>query len=350
MLLFLAVFACGQEPAVPQSETILSGSVDDEKSMPLWKDTLGPAEFVAAADFNGDGVDERVWAHENRLHWPGGVEDIKGKLQVACRGDLGEGERVFLGIGMGRNHREAPAQILEVGPNGPQVLWSQNGPRNQITDLRVVDGKLFSVRFVGNKTTESAFWENGEWRVVHKDGLATQQIPLEQGVLVGRVYGAQPRSDGDLRWVAGGKERFLPSLRGVRSLLLAQLDSDDEMELLVGDGWHYAYGERAVGRVQLLDGPDWKDSRTIAHLSDEYSARSIEVAPSVGTNGAGQAGILISGTKRVHYLKRDALGWRDWVVGPTTETSNAVLIQTPRGLAAWIAGPTESLLVGLESR
>ena len=350
MLFFLAVFACGQEPIEPSSATVLLEPSEHEESLPLWQDSLPPAQFVAAADFDGDGLDERVWAHEGRLYWPGGDQEVQGKIQVACRGDLGDGERVFLGVGMGRNYRDAPAQILEVGPSGPQVLWSDQGPRNQITDLRVVDGRLYSVRFVGNKTTEGAFWESGDWQVVHKDGLANQQIPLDQGLLVGRVYGAEPRSDGDLRWVAAGKDRFLPSLRGVRSLLLAQLDSDEEPELLVGDGWHYAYGERAVGRVQLLDGPGWKLSRTIAHLDGEYSARSIEVAPPSSGVHPLQAGILISGTKKVHYLKRDALGWRDWIVGPTTETSNAVLIQTPKGLAAWIAGSPESLLVGLESR
>ena len=81
MLFFLAVFACGQEPIEPSSATVLLDSSQNEESLPLWQDSLPPAQFVAAADFDGDGVDERVWSHEGRLYWPGGDQEIQGNLK-----------------------------------------------------------------------------------------------------------------------------------------------------------------------------------------------------------------------------------------------------------------------------
>ena len=132
-------------------------------------------------------------------------------------------------------------------------------------------------------------------------------------------------------------------------MALGQLDEDADLELLVGDGWHYAYGEQALGRILLLDGPDWTSARTLGLLDGEYSARSIEVTSSLVEQPGEQAGVLVGGTKKVHYFKRDALGWSSRVLGPTTETSNTVLIRTPRGLAAWIAGAPSSRLVGVES-
>jgi hypothetical protein len=135
----------------------------------------------------------------------------------------------------------------------------------------------------------------------------------------------------------------------VRTLTLANLDSDPELELLVGDGWHYAYGQQAVGRILLLDGPDWKTGRTLGLLDGEYSARSIEVASELTGGEPSTSGVLVVGTKKVHFFTRDALGWSDTIVGPSTETANAVLIRTPKGLAAWIAGQPNSRLVGLDT-
>ena len=350
MLVFALIMACSGESELKESVAENSATAESLPGVSLWSDRLEPADYVAAADFDGDGLDERVWVHEDVLHWPGGSAPLTAGVQVIERGNLGEGERVILGLGMNRDHRDAPAQVIVVGPEGPTVIWEEHGPRNQIADVRVLDEDVYITRFVAAKRVQGGFLKDGQMVALHEDGLATQQIPLGDGELVvGRVYGEQPRSHGDLRRGRNGVFRSLPSLRGVRSLETAQLDSDAELELLVGDGWHYAYGEQALGRVLLLDGADWSEARTLAVLDGEYSARSMEVSSSLIDQDPSQAGILVSGTKKVHYLKRDGLGWSDRVLGPTTETSNAVLIRTPRGLAAWIAGASKSLLVGVEA-
>ncbi|MEC7241274.1 MAG: hypothetical protein VXW32_08530 [Myxococcota bacterium] len=353
MLGFVLLWACGGTGDSDVGSTASASAVIQRGTgtpAPEWSDTLEAADFVAAADFDGDGVDERVRIWEDVLYWPGGQQALDAGVQVIRRGRLPEGERVLLGLGMNRDHREAAAQVVSVGPQGPEVLWEEKGPRNQIADIRVHDESIHVTRFVAPKRVEGAYLRNGVMESVHRDGLATQQLPLGDGeMIIGRVYGEAPRSHGDLRHGRNGVFRALPSLRGVRSMALGQLDEDSDLELLVGDGWHYAYGEQALGRILLLDGPDWTSARTLGLLDGEYSARSIEVTSSLVEQPGEQAGVLVSGTKKVHYFKRDALGWSSRVLGPTTETSNTVLIRTPRGLAAWIAGAPNSRLVGVES-
>jgi hypothetical protein len=269
---------------------------------------------------------------------------------VIRRAVLPEGERLLVGSGMHRGNRTATARLWSFGPDGAQIVWEHDGVRNQIADVRVWEGQVYISRFTNQKEVSGGFLVDGEIQEVHGGGLATQQLPIgADRLLVGRVYGPKPRSDGDLRLIKGGKSQSLPSLRGVRTLTLANLDSDPELELLVGDGWHYAYGQQAVGRILLLDGPDWKTGRTLGLLDGEYSARSIEVASELTGGEPSTSGVLVVGTKKVHFFTRDALGWSDTIVGPSTETANAVLIRTPKGLAAWIAGQPNSRLVGLDT-
>ena len=102
-----------------------------------------------------------------------------------------------------------------------------------------------------------------------------------------------------------------------------------ELELLVGDGWHFAYGKQAIGRVRLLEGPDWSEGRTIASFDGEYTVR--EIFP-IGDR------LVAVGTRAVHLLERDALGWSDHVLAPIEETGHAVVIQEAGGPAVLISG------------
>jgi hypothetical protein len=366
MLFFTLVFACGN-PTDSVVNLERTGSSSETSTFEPWRESLPAADMVGAADWTGDGLDERVRFVGEKAFWDSGSVELGGAPQVIRRVELSDGERLLVGTGMHRGNRESLARVWSFGPNGAEKLWESAawseicdplskacpppGVRNQIADIRVLDGRVYISRFTGQKEVSGGFLVNGEIQEVHGGGLVTQQIPVaDDRVLVGRVYGEKPRSDGDLRLIQGGKAIQLPSLRGVRTLTLENLDSDPELELLVGDGWHYAYGQQAVGRVFLLDGPLWKQGRTLAVLDGEYSARSIEVASKLTGGDPSTSGLLVTGTKKVHFLTRDALGWADRVVAPTTETGNAVLVRTPKGLAAWVAGTPNTRLVGLDEQ
>jgi hypothetical protein len=172
--------------------------------------------------------------------------------------------------------------------------------------------------------------------------LGLRQVPTPQGIVVGRLYGDEPRSDGDLALFAGEVRTPLPSHRGVRSLAVAELDGDGAEELIVGDGWHFRYGTDARARLRLLQAPGWQRGRAIAELDGEYTVREVEV---VGT-GPG-AWLLVTGSAQVHRLVRDALGWRDEPLGAVGETGNAVFARQGDREGVLIAGqPARWIPVG----
>jgi hypothetical protein len=162
--------------------------------------------------------------------------------------------------------------------------------------------------------------------------LAEAQVPLGDQVAVGRVYGDEPRSDGDLILSPSGTK--LPVFRGVRQLERADVDGDGDLDLLVADGWHSNYGAIADGRVLLLRGPDWTQGSVIAHLGADYTAESMDLQ---GND------LLVNGPLRTHLLRRDAVGWVDFDLGESG--GNAVFVTTPDGPAVWIAGDPSRLVM-----
>lgn len=164
--------------------------------------------------------------------------------------------------------------------------------------------------------------------------MALRQRPVSDAdqaeVVVGRLYGDEPKSDGDLSLRAGGAVAAqLPSLRGVRALALGDLDGDGAAELLVGDGWHYAYGTSAVPRLRLFTGPGWGEARTIAFLEGDYSVEEIQV---IGTD------LLVTGSSHVWLLHRDALGWGARLLSALPEGGNAVTLRTSEGPGVLLSG------------
>ncbi|MCB9743152.1 MAG: FG-GAP repeat protein [Alphaproteobacteria bacterium] len=298
---------------------------------------LSDADGVAAADLDGDGFDDVILVSGGQASWLGHTLELGGGLQAVARGDVdGDGrEEALLATGMSRDFRDAPARVWALDEAGGAVIWERSGERNQVADLRVSEGRVWVAAFIDARVVEGGWLEDGAIAGVTRVALGTQQLPTKDGVVVGRVYGDAPRSDGDLRLIQGDTVTTLPSFRGVRSLAAADLDGDGEPELLVGDGWHFAYGERAQGRVWLLEGPDWRSGRAVAQLGEEYSARGIEAL---------DGRLLVTGTRAVHLLTRDALGWRDDTLGAVAETGNAVAVRTPAGPAALISGEPAQLV------
>jgi hypothetical protein len=245
---------------------------------------------------------------------------------VVARGDIdGDGrEELLLGCGMGRGRPRAPARVWLIDQAGERLVWERNGLRNQISELRVESGAVWLGTFADGKQVEAGWLRPGEpswsFEPLLSVALGTRQLPVDGGVVVGRIYGDEARSDGDLRLHRGQASELLPSLRGVRSIAGVDLDGDGDRELLVGDGWHYKYGTNAVARLRLLDGEAWQDSRALATFDGEFSVREIEPFG----RGA-QAWVLATGSESAHLLFRDALGWRDLTVGRVGEVGMAVV-------------------------
>jgi hypothetical protein len=290
-------------------------------------EALSSADAVAAADLDGDGEDSLVLVREGVARWDGREQVLEGELQASARGDLdGDGrEELVLGTGMGRAHREAPARVWLIDEQGARVLWERRGARNQITELRISPQGLWLAVFAQDKLVEGGWLRAADasgWSFEPSvsEAMATRQLPLEGGVLVGRIYGDEPRSDGDLSWRGPSGDQRLPTLRGVRSLAAVQLDDRPGLELLVGDGWHYRYGVEGVARIRMLEGEGWQRGRTIASFDEEYTVREIE-ASSEGP----EAWLLATGSSVAHVLWRDGMGWADLPAGDPGESGNAVI-------------------------
>jgi hypothetical protein len=332
-MLMLSLVGCGDPEPSPAGES----------HTPVQRQTveLEPSNKVGAADFDGDGVDEWVRFLDGFAFWGDHTVELGGEVQVVHRGDPdGEGHAVLLvGTCMVRANRAAKTRIWSLGERGPEILFERDVERNQVADLDFVGERLWVALYGPGKTVEAGWLDGRKFDVVERRNLAIAWLPLgDETRVVGRVYGDAPKAPGDLRLIGPEGERVLPTLRGVRALAAADLDGDGVQELLVGDGWHYAYGRQALARVRLLEGPDWSTGRTIAMFDGEYTVWSIEV---VGQN------ILATGSKGVHLLSRDALGWADHLVAPVAETGNAVVFKDDKGLWALVAGKP-SVLVPLD--
>jgi len=275
--------------------------------------------------------------------WAGQTRDLGGSVGVVTSADIdGDGlDDAIIATGRGRDRPEAPIAVWSIGSGGAELLWQTRTPRNQVTELRLRDGRLFIAWFSSSKDVSAGWLEDGQVTEIAAAHMGMRQLPLADGRLVqGRLYGEQPRSDGDLRLRStDGTIAPLVSLRGVRALAAADLDGDGDEEVLVGDGWHSHYGKHGDARVRMLDGAELTDGRTIGFLDGEYAARELAV---VGSGSA--AGILVTGTTAVHWMTRDALGWAMTRVTPVTEVGNAVPYPDPSGLMVLVAGEPARLV------
>lgn len=311
------------------------------KAPPGAPQELPAAANVAAADLNGDGFDELIRIDDGVATLPDGTTHaLGGVFQLAASGDTdGDGlDEALIVTGAGRTDRTAPLTLWRIEGSGAEQVFQDQGQRNQAGTLQVIDGRIWLARFTDDRTVSAGFIEGGAHQIRSTGALATAQVPVGEDVVVGRVYGDEPRSDGDLKKVRGGTTTALPSFRGVRALAASDLDGDGDQDVLAADGWHYAYGENAVGRVALLPGPDHDELRVIAHLPNDYSVRQLLVV---------DGDVVAVGVREVHLLRRDALGWSDHTLARTTEQGNAVVVQTPTGPAVYVSG-SPALLVPLE--
>lgn len=306
---------------------------------------LEPAEAVAAADLDGDGEDEVIRVREGVAYWLDQQAEVGGTVQVVDRGDVdGDGrQEAIIATGVGRRDRAAPVRVWAVRADGATLLWEHQGERNQVSDLHVEPGaegqpdRVFVAYFSDGRNVTGGWLEGGELRAQTTASMGLRMMPLQDGsVLVGRLYGDEPKSPGDLSRVgADGARSPLASHRGVRALAQGDLDGDGRPEWLVADGWHYAYGEHADPDVRLFPGDGSGESRVIARLDGSYSAERIEVdTPPDG----GAPVVLATASHGVYLLQRDALGWASTRIADAEETDNAVFLRQGSGLAVLLSG------------
>jgi hypothetical protein len=297
---------------------------------------LGNADLVGAADLDGDGFDELV-LFEGQLAVLGSQQwELSGHPQRIARGDVDSDgdEELLVATGVGRNIPEASIRLWAIHADRIELLYETNTERNQVTDLQVVDDQPFISLFTGAKEVESRLLTAEGAVARHQGPMAMQQRLIGNDLVVGSLYGEAPRSHGGLSIHRPGQEPApLPSLRGIRAISSADLDRDGHTDLLVSDGWHFAYGEHGDARLVLFRGPEWTESRPLAWSTEDYSFRGIEA-----TVIEGRTAILLTGSHGIYLVQQDILSWFSERLGNGSETGNAVLRKTSEGFAVAISG------------
>jgi len=247
---------------------------------------VGKAWRVAIGDFDGDGKRELAVADSDKLRVlnaagneiaslpvPGGIQ-----LLVAADLDRDGHDELYAGWGQSRDHRDAKAKIarytLQHGQLVEDTIATPDTPRPEITSLVPVDKDVLLVAYYSSKyNTKSALARHGAtgWQL---EPLAEMRMGTSYArgdvdgdgkpdVVVGRVYGDAKGVDGDAFVLApDGKRTAIPTLRGVRSLAIAEGD------IYFGDGWHQNYAESARGRVNRAH-----------HAADGFHTELIEDTP-----------------------------------------------------------------------
>lgn len=342
MITFL-LLACtsSHEPEKKEEKTKTPPpKISDALEYNFKKTTTQMADKVGCADLNGDGVDEEFYFHDGSLYWGKNEEKMEGSFQAFHRGkDFDGKERFLFATGFGKGFRKAKSQLYSLDSSGLKKLWERDGSRNQITTISDQDGLIFFTTFAEGTMVQGGWLKEG-FESLGELKMAMSQAPIGDSIVLGRLYGDEPRSFGDLRVRAWGKETFLPTFRGVKSILVHDLNQDSHPDILVSDGWHYQYASQAKGRIRAYLGPDFEDVRTLANFDQDYTINRIEAHRN-------NKDYLVQASSHVYLLQQTKFGFKSTEISKILETGSAVFCYNKDQTSILISG-TPSQLIQLE--
>ena len=336
MLSFL-LFACTSSPSNPhepkrEQPKIFTPQKVDTPVYTLKKESKRAADKTACVDLDGDGIDEEIYVHGGTLYWDENIEQLVGAFQTFHRGD----KRLVYATGFGKGFRDATTQLYALDSSGVQKLWERESSRNQISSISEQDGKIFLSAF-SEGTNVQGGWLEDTFTPLLELKMAMMQVPLGDSLVIGRLYGDEPRAHGDLRVKTGSTEVFLPTYRGVKTLLVHDLNQDSHPDILVSDGWHYQYAAQGKARVQVYLGPDFKDVRTLGNFDQDYTISRIE-AHNNGTD------YLVQGSRFVYLLQQTEHGFKRTEISKVIETGTAVFCYKEDRTAILVSGNPSQLI------
>ena len=290
---------------------------------------LQEADKIACVDLDKDGNDEHIFLRKGRVYTPSSTHDLNAGAQTFWRDE----QRLLIGSGFSKDFRDAPMSIHELTSSGFKELWSTNGTRNQITDLSVVNERIYLSTFTKG-TTIAGGWIDELYTPAFTSNMAMRQRPLPENpdvIIAGRLYGDAPKSDGDLQVIRNGQSTIIPSFRGVRALDIQDMNGDGHSDLLVSDGWHYQYASMGRAQLHLYLGPHFTDRRTLAVLDGQYTINQIHVHPDKRT-------IVLQGSSQAFALTQSRFGWQQHTLGTISESGNTALCQSTEGSYVLLSG------------
>ena len=330
--LLIFTFACQTNHQTEKLEDPLvteeQGSLELPKPIPL-----PPADALLHCQSSSSGFDVRVF--EGQILWNDRQLDIGAHIQAAICADLDQDgvEEAYLGFGMGRTNPKADKQVWKVTETEATEVWRSSSARNQITNLQAHKNQLYITAFTEGKTVAGGPIIDGKWSPIYSVPLALKQVPFEDGMLIGRVYGDEPRADGDLKKYASNTITEYPIQGGVRAISSADFNQDGNNDILVSDGWNYQYGKHAKARVRLYLGPDYTDIRTLVNLDDDYTVNEI-----IPFEYKQHVHLIAQASHHVYWLEPTAFGIKVHEIGPISESGITNLSVSDENIVLSISG------------
>ena len=317
---------------VVSCQSQINDSHQQKKKIQIKKIASTSQEWLDVARFDGK-QDSKISFEQGITNWLTHTHQIDA--QPLCSGVLDSNsdgkEEVFVGYGSSRSYRNKKAQIWQYTDEGATLVWT--GSENaMISDMHGTEHGLYVVVSNDKQEMEGGFLDivSKTLNIKHTQKLALRQYPLDkERILVGRVYGDVPKSDGDLRY-SDSKEQ-IPTKRGIRALQMADLNSDGHLDLLVSDGWHFQYGTNAQARIVLYEGPDFQQYRTIGNFDEDYSINRIDVSDD-------KMFLLAIGSKFGYILFLDELGWKSIQIAEIGERGTMRFLHSQDDLQVVVSG------------
>jgi len=194
-----------------------------------------------------------------------------------------------------------------VNEDGAEVI-----PIGKAVGLRVVDVSFDAagvlVTILGAEKKARGFRLDGSNFVPVTDSImGLQQVALDRTghFAIGTLYGPTPRSHGGLI-VQGpqGTKKSLTTTRGVRTMILADVDGDGIQDLVVADGWHFRYGHDAQALLSYYPGPTYGERVDIAELVGSYTINHIAHVP---RQDGGY--LIVLASSQIAKIQNSSLGW-----------------------------------------
>lgn len=242
---------------------------------------------------------------------------IQGIPHQALSADTdGDGAvEILIAYGYGRGKLEDPVRVVQYSGKTyaeTRVLYEVQSPRAQVValfpsddgfGLWYFDSKYFVQRGVLAQADGKWQYQKGErLRVATNVDAADWDSDGKEDLLIGKPYGEQIGEDGYALLQDAEGSTKLPTFRGVSSVKFAQLDRDDELEILVGDGWHQNYGQLAEPRLTMFDHRGKWEPKLIDTAKPQYSIDRIEVLEQDG-----QQYVLAAGDRQLRVY--DPADW-----------------------------------------
>lgn len=340
-----------------RSSAVVSGTDSQQTQRVVSPSTgLPGSDRVFSLDIDGDGVDELIAGHDDRvwLYTFEGSElktlDVPadGVLQAVTIGQWQGHRAIFLGFGRGRGRLNVPVQVFVSSGDlsAWQPVFREKSSRSDISflaysnDERNGPGEGILVGFYSSKYLVKTVLVNPNvTKTVHGPQrmagnvvywkLSNQPVALK---VVGRIYGDSKGEPGDLflHEDRGGR-RQLPISGGVRALITAETRSVGERRLYVSDGWSAAYAKEA--RAQLKEIRREKDTFIVSKIGSSEGEFTFFELWTRDLNGDGLDEIVARGNKHLTQFSRTAEGWRAKRLASFTSVLNAALLKVSSGSA-----------------